>query len=201
MFPPHYFSWNLYRDYFFTSTWVANTLQSLRVASLSTMLASIVGFFAAFALVRMTFPGKRIVNLVLLSPHHGARGGGGTRKLPVFLQRRHCAHTGVVVLAHAVHITPFIIVTTMAGLRQVDPVLERAATIMGAGRLQCIWRVTLPLVMPSLVAGALFAFLISFDEVVIAYFVTGPRLKPCRSRCTAVSNGRSHRLSPPFPRC
>jgi putative spermidine/putrescine transport system permease protein len=45
---------------------------------------------------------------------------------------------------------------------------------MGAGQLQCIWRVTLPLVMPSLVAGALFAFLISFDEVVIAYFVTGP---------------------------
>lgn len=173
VFPPHHFSWDLYRDYFFTSTWVANTLQSLRVAILSTMLASIVGFFAAFALVRMTFPGKRIVNLVLLSPIMVPAVVVALGSY-LYFSSVGIAPTLGLVLAHAVHITPFIIVTTMAGLRQVDPVLERAATIMGAGRLQCIWRVTLPLVMPSLVAGALFAFLISFDEVVIAYFVTGP---------------------------
>ena len=78
------------------------------------------------------------------------------------------------VLAHAIHITPFVIITVMAGLRQVDPMLEVAATGMGAGRVTTMRRITLPLVLPSLAAGALFAFLISFDEVVIAYFVTGP---------------------------
>ena len=62
MFPPHQFSLALYRDYFFTSTWMANTLQSLLVAGLSTALASLIGFLAAYALVRTKFPGKRLVN-------------------------------------------------------------------------------------------------------------------------------------------
>lgn len=173
VFPPHHFSLGLYKEYFFTSTWMASTLQSLLVASLSTAVAALIGFLAAYALVRLKFPGKRIINVVLLSPVM-------TPAIVVALgSYLYFSTVGIgptpgLVLAHAIHITPFVIITTMAGLRQVDPMLETAATIMGAGRVTTMRRITLPLVLPSLAAGALFAFLISFDEVVIAYFVTGP---------------------------
>jgi putative spermidine/putrescine transport system permease protein len=66
---------------------------------------------------------------------------------------------------------PFVIVTTGAGLRQVDPALETAATIMGASRFTIFRSITLPLIRSSVIAGGLFAFLISFDEVVISWFV------------------------------
>ena len=74
-------------------------------------------------------------------------------------------------LAHGIATLPFVVVTASAGLRQIDPALERAATVMGAGRFTVLRRVTLPLLAPSLVASGLFAFLISFDEVVISWFV------------------------------
>jgi putative spermidine/putrescine transport system permease protein len=76
------------------------------------------------------------------------------------------------VLGHIVATLPFVVVTAMAGLRHVDPYLETAATIMGANRLTVLWKVTLPLLKPALIGGGLFAFLISFDEVVIAWFVS-----------------------------
>ena len=63
----------------------------------------------------------------------------------------------------------------MAGLKHVDPNLESAARVMGAGRLYTLVKVTLPLLKPTIVAGALFAFLISFDEVVISYFISSTR--------------------------
>ena len=78
------------------------------------------------------------------------------------------------VLGHVVVTLPFVIVTASAGLRQVDPALETAATIMGASRFTVFRRVTLPLIRSSIIAGGLFAFLISFDEVVIAWFVSQP---------------------------
>ena len=173
VFPPKTLSLMLYREYFQNSAWMQPTLQSLIVATLSTTIAAIAGFFAAYALVRLHFPGKRVINLVLLSPI----------MVPAivvalgsyfYFSRIGLGATPGLILAHAIHTTPFVIVTTMAALRHVDANLEAAAALMGAGRLMTLRRVTLPLALPGLVAGAAFAFLISFDEVVIAYFVTGP---------------------------
>jgi putative spermidine/putrescine transport system permease protein len=70
---------------------------------------------------------------------------------------------------------PFVIVAVLAGFRQVDPTLETAARVMGASRVMTLTRITLPLIRPSVIAAGLFAFLISFDEVVVAYFLTGVR--------------------------
>ena len=81
--------------------------------------------------------------------------------------------TGVV-LAHTIYVVPFVIITMGAGIRQLDENLERVATIMGAGRIRVLFRVVLPQLVPSLVSAALFAFLMSFDEVVLSWFVTGP---------------------------
>ena len=80
--------------------------------------------------------------------------------------------TGGLILAHALITLPFVIVTILSGLRHVDPTLERAAHIMGASRIVAFVKITLPLIRPSIIAAALFGFLISFDELVIAYFLT-----------------------------
>ncbi|MBV9786215.1 MAG: ABC transporter permease [Acidisphaera sp.] len=171
VFPPRGFSLAFYAEYFHTSTWMMTTAQSLLVASCSTALACCLGFAAAYALIRCSFPGKRWVNVVLLSP---VMVPAITVALGSYLyfSTIHLAPTPGLILAHAVHTTPFIMVTVMAGLRAVDSRLETAAIIMGAGWLTVLRRVILPLVRPALLAGAMFAFLISFDEVVIAYFVT-----------------------------
>ena len=76
------------------------------------------------------------------------------------------------ILGHTVVATPFVIVTSMAGLRHVDEDLEKAALILGANRLTTFIKVTLPILRPAIIAGGLFAFLISFDEVVIAWFIS-----------------------------
>ncbi|MCC7046820.1 MAG: ABC transporter permease [Alphaproteobacteria bacterium] len=174
MFPPGNFTLNLYREYFFASTWMATTMQSLKIAILSAAISLVAGFFAAYALVRYEFPGKRLLNLALLSP---ALVPVIIVALGTYLYFSTIGITGTtaaLVVAHSVHTVPFVIVTLMAGLRHVDPNLERAAELMGASRMTVIRRVTLPLLRPALMAGAMFAFLISFDEVVISWFVSSP---------------------------
>jgi len=172
MFPPANFSLTLYKEYFFASTWMATTVQSLKIATASAVISLVVGFLAAYALVRYDFPGKRLLNLVLLSPvlvpviivalgtylYFSSLGITGT--------------TAAIVVAHSVHTVPFVIVTLMAGLRHVDPNLERVAELMGASRMTVLRRVTLPLLKPAIFAGTMFAFLISFDEVVLSWFIS-----------------------------
>lgn len=171
-FPPTTFSLQLYREFFSTETWRGPLVQSLKVASITMILVMCVAIPAAYALVRFDFPGKRLVSMLIMSPV----------LIPVIVialgMYLYFARLGLsgstlgLVLGHAVYVTPFVIVTLAAGIRKLDPTLEFAATMMGAGRTTLFARVVLPQLGPSIVAGALFAFLISFDEVVIAWFLT-----------------------------
>lgn len=174
VFPPTTLSLNLYREYFFESTWMAATVESLKVAFASSALSLGIGFLAAYAFVRSDFPGKSAARFVALSPMVVPTIIIALGSYLYFARLGLTGTTLGLVLAHTVHTTPFVIVTAMAGLQHVDPNLEKAATIMGAGRCTILRRVSIPLIMPALVAGGLFAFLISLDEVVIAWFLTGP---------------------------
>ena len=171
IFPPLAFGIELFRRFFTEPGWIAATLVSVRVACLTTALVLAVGVPAAYALSRGHFPGKRALGLFLLSP---IMVPGVVIALALYIYyARIGLHDGTtrLVLGHVVATLPFVIVTASAGLRQVDPALETAATIMGASRFTLFRRVTLPLIRPSIIAGGLFAFLISFDEVVISWFV------------------------------
>jgi putative spermidine/putrescine transport system permease protein len=170
-FPPRSISLFLYWKFFSDPQWIAALWLSVRVALMSTLLALAFGLSAAYGLVRGEFPGKRMVTLLLMSPI----------LVPVvvialglyfYFARLHLigSYPGLVA-AHTIYTMPFVLVTAMAGLRHVDPNLEAAGEVMGAGRLTIFWRITLPLLKPAIVVGALFAFLMSFDEVVIAFFV------------------------------
>lgn len=170
-FPPERFSLDLYHQYFFEDQWMAATALSLRVAVGATVISLIAGVLAAYALVRCEFPGKKLVSIFLLSPILVPIIAVA---LGLYLYFNSIGIRGSdlsLILGHSVVTTPFVIVTAMAGLRHIDANLEIAATVMGAGRWRTLWRVTLPLLKPAIMAGALFAFLLSFDEVVIAWFV------------------------------
>ncbi|NYZ13961.1 ABC transporter permease [Azospirillum sp. RWY-5-1] len=173
-FPPEQLSLALYEQFFTDPSWWGAALQSAKIATLSTMLTMLIAVPAAYALVRGDFPGRRFLNLFTLSPilvpvvvlglgfylNFNLFGIGGSDLS--------------LVIAHTILIAPFVVVSVSAGLRQIDPALETVATIMGAGRATIFFRVVLPQIRDSLVVGALLAFLISFDEVVASYFVSGP---------------------------
>jgi putative spermidine/putrescine transport system permease protein len=174
VFPPKGFSLNLFRRFFEEEGWVSSTWLSFRVAILSTSTVLLLGVPAAYALTRGNFPGRQLLSLFLLSPimvPHVAIA------LALYI---YFTATGLnvgelrLVAAHCVATMPFVIMTVSAGLRHIDPALERAATVMGASRLTVLRRVTLPLLVPSIVTGGLFAFLISLDEIVISWFVARP---------------------------
>jgi putative spermidine/putrescine transport system permease protein len=171
-FPPRSLSLYLYRDFLFGSNWLDTAFQSFRVAAAAAAIAIIAGTLAAYALARLDFPGRRLVHILLVSP---ALVPAIVIALGLYLYFAILGLNGTtfgLVLAHAVQVLPFVVIAIGAGLRDVDPTLERAATIMGAGTWHVLRRVTLPLLRSAIAAAALFAFLISFDEVVIAYFVT-----------------------------
>jgi putative spermidine/putrescine transport system permease protein len=81
------------------------------------------------------------------------------------------------IAAHAVLTTPFVIRMVMASLAEFDPAVEEAAENLGAGRLRTFFQVTLPLIRPGVVAGAVFAFILSFDELVVSLFLAGPGMQ------------------------
>ncbi len=171
VFPPKSFSTFLYKQFFFESNWMDVTWRSFRVASGATVASILLGVPAAYSIVRGNYPGKKYITMLLLSPI----------LIPIIVIALglyfYFASLGItgseasLILGHSVYTTPFVIVTSMAGMRHVDQNLETAATIMGAGPFQTFFKVTLPLLRPAIFAGGLFAFLMSFDEVVIAYFI------------------------------
>jgi putative spermidine/putrescine transport system permease protein len=147
---------------------------SMIVATSAMVLSVLLGVPAALGLNRVGFPFKNAVMGVLISP----------LIVPVIIVAVGCyfffASIGLgasrlgLILAHTVIAAPFVIITVSATLEGFDRNLHRAALGLGANPLQAFFKVTLPLILPGVVSGALFAFAASFDEVVIALFITGP---------------------------
>lgn len=170
-FPPSSFSLEQYRVYFTESNWWDSTVLSFWIALASMSASVLIGVPAAYALVRAEFRGKNLLTLFLLSP---MMAPVVVVALGLYL---YFAAIGVqgpvipVIVGHVLISCPFVIVTCIAGMQQIDRNLETAARIMGAGPLTVFRAVTFPLLLPTIIAGALFAFLISFDELVISYFV------------------------------
>lgn len=171
-FPPTVWSSRLFEEFLTDQSWLDALFLSLRIALLSTLVSVVLGVSAAYALTRGAFRGKKAVMLFLLGPimiPHVVMG----LSLYVFFVRTGIAHAELrLVMGHVVLVLPFILISVSVGLRSIDPTLEKAATIMGAGPLRVFWSVTIPLLVPAISSGALLAFLISLDEVVVAWFVS-----------------------------
>ena len=138
-------------------------------------LATLVGFFAAYAFVRGNFPGKKLLLSLLLLPIIVPTVI--TSIAMYFLSARlHLVGNLLWIgICHAVIALPIVLLILLSTLQGVDVNLERAALSLGVGRARLFLRVVVPLAAPGLISAALFAFLTSFDELIISLFLTGIR--------------------------
>lgn len=171
-FPPENWSVVLYQKFFTDPAWIGSAYQSLIVAFCTTVLAVLLGVPAAYGLVRGRFPGRTVITVIFVSPMVIPLIVIALALYLYFSSLQIQGSTLALVLGHTIIAVPFVVITAMSGLRNIDPTLERATMIMGAGRLSVLFNVTVPLLRPSIVGGGLFAFIISFDEVVISWFIS-----------------------------
>ena len=172
-FPPPGFSLQWYAHFLTTEAWTGSALTSLWIAVVVTVLSVLLGVPAAIGLVRGDFPGKTALNGLILSPII-VPGIIVAIGLYYAYARYHLVGNPLaLILAHTALAVPFVVINTAAALTAVDPRLEQAARNLGAGPLATFRAVTLPLVRPGIVAGAIFAFATSFDELLVALFLSG----------------------------
>jgi putative spermidine/putrescine transport system permease protein len=174
-FPPQGFSLQWYADYFGSRTWISATLLSFKVGIITMLCATFFGTLASLALVRGNFKGKKLIYGILLSPLIIPFIIVGVALYYFFSELHLIGSMWGLVIAHTCLALPFVVVNVTATLQGFDITLERAALSLGASRLMTFIKVTFPLIRPGVITGALFAFITSFDEVVIAIFISGSR--------------------------
>ena len=172
-FPPPGFSLRWYRSFFDSRSWTDAALMSVQVALPVTLLSVLLGTPAAIGLTRGAFVGKRVVQALVLSPVIVPGIIVAIGAYFVYARFGLVGHPVALVLAHTCLAVPFVVINVGAGLQAVDPQLERAALSLGASPLGTFRQVTLPLIAPGILAGAVFAFITSFDELLVALFLSG----------------------------
>lgn len=146
---------------------------SLKLGALATILSTILGTLVAFALVRYRFRGRDATNLLIFLPMATPEVVMGSSLLALFINIGATQGFLTILIAHVLFCVSFVVVTVKARIATLDPDLEQAAMDLYAGPFQTFRRVTLPLVMPGIVAGALLAFSLSFDDFIITNFNAG----------------------------
>jgi spermidine/putrescine transport system permease protein len=146
---------------------------SLIVALASTALAAVFGTLIALALARHVFPGRRIYQGLLYLPVVTPEIVVGISLLVLFATAGVRLGLGTITIAHVAFNISFVAVVVLARLHGIGLDLEEAAMDLGADPLTTFFRVTLPQILPGVVAGALLAFTMSFDDFVITFFVAG----------------------------
>lgn len=172
-FPPPGYWLGYYRAFFSDIRWLQPTWNSIIIASATTVLTMILVVPATFALVRYRFAGKNLADLMMLMPlavPHIVMAVGYYS----FLGKLGFVHTHVgVIVAHTCLSVPIAFLVLSANLKGFDRNLERAAQSLGASPMRTFWHVTLPILRPGIIISALFAFIQSFDETVLAIFISG----------------------------
>jgi putative spermidine/putrescine transport system permease protein len=176
-FPPQGFSLGWYDRMFTDPQWSSGMLNSAQVAVLTAILATVLGTLAALGLTRGRFPGRAAVNALVLSPLIVPVVIIAIGMFSLFVQWRISGSLVGLVLAHSALAMPFVIVNVGTSLRTMDRNLELAAASLGADPRRSFLRITLPIIMPGVLAGAIFSFITSWDEVVIAIFMTSARFR------------------------
>ena len=172
--PDEPLSWAWFSDSWNNSQWMRAIRNSFFIGICATLLSTALGTLAAIGLSRSEMPYRRMIMSILISPMIvplviTAAG------MFFFYSRIQLSQTYIgVIMAHAVLGTPFVIITVTATLVGFDKSLVRAANSLGAGPIATFRRVQMPLIIPGVVSGGLFAFITSFDEVVAVLFLASP---------------------------
>jgi spermidine/putrescine transport system permease protein len=146
---------------------------SLEVAALSTLIALVLGTLLAIALVRQRFRGSKVVETFLVLPLTAPEVVMGASLLTLFLDLGWATGFGTILIAHVAFEISFIAMTVRARVRGFDWSLEDASMDLGASPSRTFFKVTLPLIVPGIVAAAMLSFALSLDDFIITYFVSG----------------------------
>jgi putative spermidine/putrescine transport system permease protein len=176
-FPPPGWSLQWFQKMLTDPQWTTGFANSLLVATLTAIVSTVLGTLAALGTVRGRFPGKGLVNALMLTPLIVPVIVVAIGMFSVYVRWRITGTAVGLVAAHSALAIPFVIVNVSTSLRTMDRNLEIAAQSLGAGPLRTFWRITFPIILPGVFAGALFAFLTSWDEVVTAIFLTTAKFR------------------------
>jgi putative spermidine/putrescine transport system permease protein len=172
-FPPSKIGIDQYRKFFSHPAWQTAVLNSLQVAVGTSILSTTIGLLASLALVWGRFKGKGLINAFILSPMIVPLI---VMALAFYISLSKLGMLGTkfgLILAYTPLTLPFSVLPISATLRGFDRSLEYAALNLGASRFQTFMKITFPIIRPGILTGAIFAFMIAFDEVVIALFICG----------------------------
>ena len=173
VFPLRGFTLDAYRQFIQNPELKASIVTSAKVAALSSVGAVILGLLASIVLVRRDFFGRGGISALLLSPLVVPYIALAIGLLVFFNEASVPLGIKTIVMGHIVVSIPYAILILVPRLERLDVRLEEAARDLGAGVMQTFRLITFPLLMPALVSAYLVAFVLSFDEIVIAYFVNG----------------------------
>ncbi|GAA4218114.1 spermidine/putrescine transport system permease protein [Streptosporangium album] len=162
--------WGLLGDYPELTLAVEN---SLKIAVLSTVITTVIGTLMGLALGRYRFRGQGATNLVMFAAIASPELVMGASLLSLFISSGVQTGFVTVVVAHVLFSLSFVAITVRARVIGLDPSIEEAARDLGASTWVTFWRVTFPMILPGVVAGALLAFALSIDDFVITQFTSG----------------------------
>lgn len=167
------FSLRWYGELFRDAAMMAALKNSLLVAMASTLISTLFGTMAALVMERYQFGGKLAMDALLYLPIIIPEIAMAVMLLLFFVLARVTLSLGTVIIAHVAFNISFVTVVVRARLVGFDRRLEEAAQDLGANELQTFWHVTLPLLMPGILGGALLAFTLSLDDFVVTFFTAG----------------------------
>jgi putative spermidine/putrescine transport system permease protein len=173
-FPPVGFSLRWFVKFFTSETFMASLWLSVRVAFATVLLATSIGAGAAVALARGRLPGAGLLVAVFMSPLMLPAILTGLALFQFYILLDLGQPLWGLIAGHVVVCVPYVLRTTLAVLANFDRTIEEAAQSLGASPLRTFMEVTLPLIRPGVIAGAIFAFIISFDQLPVSLFLVSP---------------------------
>jgi putative spermidine/putrescine transport system permease protein len=176
-FPPEGLSLRWYQALLNDRDMVKGIWLSVEMALATVAVGLVIGTMAAIYLSGAGVRGRNVLASLFLSPLSVPLVLTGFAMLVLFTQLR-LVNTLGLIIAHVVVTVPYVLRTVMASLSLSDPYLPRAAAILGASPWRVFWHVSLPLLRPGMVAGGLFTFLASFNNITISIFISSPGASP-----------------------
>lgn len=170
---PQELSLRWYYAIFSNPEWLRSLGNSIKIGLLTTLISLILGTSAALGLTKAKFKGQQVLAAFLLSPIITPLIVIAIGTYSFYARIGFIGNLLGVAIAHAVIATPFVLITVSASLQSFDYSLEEAALSLGANRWKSFFQIKLPLIKMGIFAGGVFAFVTSFDELIIALFVSG----------------------------
>lgn len=168
------FTLKWYHVLFENRTLIEAFKNTLIVASISTLISTVIGTVSAFGLARYDFKGKKLINSLIYIPIVMPEIVLGISLLAVYTLMHLSLGIFTLILAHVTFSIPYVLVSVRSTLEGMNPYLEEASNDLGASNIQTFFRITLPTIAPGIFSGAILAFTLSMDDVVISYFTAGP---------------------------